>query len=132
MPEELLYIGKPMQVQPENLPLKHLAASLREGKSVVAILEPGDGTAYQLLIVPCWAEQVQTYLGRFGIPAGNARKYLLAVKLGQDSSRGVWIPMDETTRTHHTNGLTDDEWSQELLAWWLTHLIEAIEAIDRL
>ena len=132
IPELKYHTGKTMQVEPENLPLAHIATSLLEGKPAVALLEPGDATAYHLLIVPCWAEQVHTYLGRFGIPAGSARKYLLVVKLDQDTSRGVWIPLCEATRPHHTQGLTDNPWSVELLAWWISHLIEAIKIHERL
>ena len=118
--------GKPMVAEPINVPLQRLAALLREGQTVVAELEPGDATYYNLLIVPCWADTVHRYLESFGIPPGSASNYLLVVKLEQECSRAAWILTDGAVGRHDTVPLTNNPWSQELLAWWLSHLVEAM------
>ena len=118
--------GRAMKAEPVNLGMLNVANYLECGETVVVELEPGDGTYYSLLLVPCWAEGVANYLDRWGITAEGAHKYLMVVKLEQEGSHAVWIPMQETIQEHHVAHLSTSAWSQRLFAWWFGELFEVM------
>ena len=120
----LMFQGKPMVADPINRSLQALAEALLRGRTVVAELEPGDATYYNLLIVPCWADGVRRHLGRYGVPIDAADRYLVVVKMSDVGGAAAWIPVTYgTVAAHDTEALSTNPWTCELLAWWLSQLI---------
>lgn len=131
MTTELLYHGKAMNPVPSNGLISGFADSLHNKEAVVVKLEPGDATHYALLIVPCWTEQIRHDLGRYGIPAKQAEEYLFVSKLGDQESTGCFIHNHLPTLEFGVEPLSNNKWSQLVLAWWLTQLWEAIVEVRR-
>ena len=122
---KLLYHGRPMAFAPINVSVLHLIQTLHKGTPQVVVLEPGDATRYMLLLLPLdLGDEVSSYLGDLGIPAAEADRYLFVSKLSHDVCLGTWVPFgpDVHVGTYDVTDLTPNEWSRELLAWWLTHL----------
>ncbi len=120
--------GKLMEVQPINVRLSEVVGTLRLNEPIVAILEPGDATRYTLLLVPMRVgDGVSPYLQGFGIQQEDADRYLFVSKLSGYECPGTWVPfvIDRPVGVHDVTELTDNPWSQQLLAWWLTNLCEA-------
>ena len=127
---DLIYRGKPMTVEPANRSLAGVAELLRTGRSVIAELEPGDATYYNLLLVPCWAPGISGHLGRFGVPSGSAHRFLIVVKVDEEGGGMTFVPTDgQKIGVWDTLHLSSNEWSQELFAWWLSHLITALNEV---
>lgn len=115
--------GAEMKLAPVNLPYDDVISALRGNAPVVVILEPGDATRYTLLLQPVAMPFIGGYLGAFGIPAYDADRYLLVTRLGSQGMRTVWLPLhDGPIAEHHVAGLTANEWSRALYAWWLRHV----------
>lgn len=113
--EQLNYMGQAMNPEPDNIRLSVIADALREGRSVVVVLEPGDATKYRLLLTPCWALGVCYELGDIGIPPQNSHDYLLVTKFDGHSGDAFFAYAD----VQHFDISVSNEWSCELLAWWL-------------
>lgn len=129
----LLYNTRPMKVEPINLDLSDIAQTLREGRAAVAELEPGDGTYYNLLLVPCDAPNVKGGFRRFGISHEAAHRYLLVVLVrDRRPDRAVFVQWDGVIREHDVVGLEENGWSQTFLAWWLNALREVagVDVLD--
>ncbi|NIN68869.1 MAG: hypothetical protein GTO63_30120 [Anaerolineae bacterium] len=120
--EELIYPfnGRAMHPEPLDRTLDDVAVGLRAGESVSVVLEPGDATRYNLCLVPCWSPLVYDSLGSVGIPKSRANEYLLVVKF--DSSGGSsWFAHSQIEH-YDVGGGVQNQWSRELLAWWLREL----------
>lgn len=121
--------GVLMKVEPINATMKEVVESARCGEQQVVILEPGDATRYHLLLLPMLdTDLVSPHLQSFGIQPEDAHKYLFVSKLSGNECPGTWVPFGpgQKVGTHDVTELTTNEWSQVLLAWWLTNLNEAI------
>jgi len=114
-----------MRADPVNRSLVTVAAMLRGGTPTVALLEPGDHTHYGLLLTPAWAPGVDGALDRAGVPPGG--RYLLVTRLG-DEVRSAWL--HEGVLPFDLEPLSHNGWTQELLAWWLNGLWEAIARVE--
>lgn len=126
--EPLVYRnGKTMAVEPINATMEDLAYHLHRDEPVVAQLEPGDATYYNLLLVPTHIPTLCGQFGRYGVPEVSADQYLIAIKMDDQDLRGCWIPKFEPTDTHHVAPLSPNEWSQAFLAWWFRHLLAAMD-----
>lgn len=117
----LEYNGRPMRWDPINVSPERIQACLDVDEPVVVQLEPGDATRYTLMLVP---SPVMPWLRGFGIPETEADLWLLVVKLASDGRRDgwAWVPWRPGAEvgTHDVAELDQNEWSQELLSWWLT------------
>ncbi len=122
--EELKYMGQALSAEPINLPLSAVAAALRGGDSVLAILEPGDATRYQLCLVPCWAPGLRSDLGAIGVPPQRAREYLLVAKFLGHGGDVFFASSD--VRAFDLDAV-QNEWSRELLSWWLRRLWKELD-----
>lgn len=121
MAETLKYGAKEMRPSPINTTLGDIVTCLEHGHHPVIVeLEPGDGTYYNLLIVPAWAAYVAPRLARFGIPADRAMGWLIVTKLTDQQGQAFYATADVGPWDLH--GI-DNEWSRELLAWWLRAIL---------
>lgn len=125
----LEYHGRPMRSEPvSGYSLLHVADALNEGEPVVVALEPGDHTNYTLLIVPAWAKRIRGQLVRFGITSAHSRDYLLVTKLGDQQGETFYATSDVGAWDLH--GI-DNDWTRELLVWWLRILWEQITLLRK-
>lgn len=120
--EPLAYHGRALTPAPINADLEDLVEALAGGRTVVAELEPGDATYYNLVITPCWAPQVRRSLGRFGVPDRSADRYLLVTCLRDDGGPSFFA---QSHVGDYDVPLTN-AWSRELVAWWLRGLWQAL------
>ena len=124
---ELMYNGKPMKVQPIGpYTITDYARWIREGKAVAVELEPGDGTYYNLLIVPCHAPQLLGRLERFGIPITEAHQYLIVTYLKDDGGPTYVVPMFSVDH-HMDDGRIHNSWTKRLIIWWLSNFCDCVE-----
>ncbi len=118
-----------MAFEPINMAISEVVGTLRLNEPVVVILEPGDATRYTLLLVPMRrGDSVSPHLQGFGIQASEADRYLFVSKLSGDECPGTWVPFGplfSKVGVHDVTELTDNDWSQMFLSWWLTNLCEA-------
>lgn len=117
--------GKMMTSEPINMGITEVAAMLRLNQPVVAILEPGDATRYTLLLVPIGdGDQVSPYLGWLGIQEEDADNYLFVSNLHPEECPGTWVPFGPGVEVgiYDVTDLSKNEWSRNLIAWWLTEL----------
>lgn len=129
MAEELTYFvnGKALNPEPLNMTLHNMAVALKEGNTVVANLEPGDASFYALLIVPCWGPNLRESLGRWGVPPFASKDYCLVTQLRDHVSKTAWITIDGPIQLHQMTLLNDNEWTQQVFAWWFENLREELE-----
>lgn len=127
MMSELTYHGRELTAEPVNMPLGEVAERLRRREPVVAVLEPGDGTCYQTLLVPCAAPGVQGHLGRIGVPEHESGNYLIVSLIEWRNSETIVVPWDRQIGTHHVDRISANEWTHTFFAWWLTRLRAAFE-----
>lgn len=127
----LLYNGRQMNPEPRNPPGLGLALDLKsvarllqlDAYPLIVELEPGDGTYYNLLIVPAWSEFTTTHLGRYGIPPDKTRDFLIVTKLSDGESQTFFAADDVGEWDLH--GI-ENNWSRELIVWWLRFLWQHI------
>ena len=121
--------GKLMNSTPINMAISEVVGNLRLNEPVVVILEPGDATRYTLLLVPMrQGDSVSPHLGSMGIPEEVADTYLFVSNLSDSECPGTWVPygLGIQVGTYDVTELSRNEWSQRLIAWWLTNLCEAL------
>jgi len=125
---QLTYGSKAMHPEPVNMTMQDLVHELAGAEDspnpVIVELEPGDGTYYNLLIVPAWHIDVGTFLGRYGIQVEEAERYLIVTKLDDQQGRAFYATKDVGEWDLH--GIEND-WTRELLVWWLKILWGLIE-----
>lgn len=117
--------GVQMTFAPVNVPVVDMIRLLHQGVAQVVILEPGDATRYTLLIFPLdRGDNVSAHLDAIGIRGEDAHRYLFVSKLSPDECPGTFVLFgaDVPVGTYDVVELTENEWSRELLAWWLTTL----------
>lgn len=119
MSETLEYAGKQVVAEPINMSLDMAATYLRDARPCVVELEPGDVTYYNLLIVPAWRVGVGSYLQRFGIAPGRASEYLIVTKLTDVGGLTFFATREVGSWDLE---IIPNEWTRELLAWWLREL----------
>src|SRR5947208_2980472 len=115
-----------MNPEPVNQSLARLATCLVQGDHpVIAELEPGDATYYNLLLVPAWAAYVAPHLGRFGIPLTKAHDYLIVTRLTDTEGQTFYC-----TRQIGDWDLEiiPNAWTRTVLVWWLKILWLHLEA----
>lgn len=121
--------NKLMNPEPINRKFCSVSTVLKDEHPLVVQLEPGDGTHYSLLITPAAHPYIQHSLGRWGIPDDIAQDYLLVTKLDQmGPMASIWINVKTEIGVWQTAKLSPNEWSQELLAWWLNLVCEDLRA----
>lgn len=119
--KELRHFNRVMHWGPANIGPDVLLQLLHQGMQVHVQLEPGDGTRYDLLLT--WLPAVRTafHLG------DEARDGLLVTRVvgGQVVGSAVygWFSYGAIARIANGN-----EWSAELLSWWLDELLERVAA----
>lgn len=122
--EKLTYNGRELSAEPSGMTLARVARILEDDKPVSVLLEPGDATAYHLLLVPCGYEHVRSTLGWAGVPEGVAEDYLLVISLDPRGGTEI-IPWDgRKISLEYVVQLEANDWSRSLLAWWLDTLLE--------
>jgi len=125
--EDLNYNGTPMKWEPINTETEPLLDMLHDSEPVVVKLEPGDASHYALLLVPCGASGIAGHLGRFGVPAADAERYCIVVRLDDKKGDQAFIRMEAACGTWDTHALSRDSvWTARLLAWWFRGLREKI------
>jgi hypothetical protein len=121
--DALLYHNKPMQAGACTPSLDRIVSALKGDEPVMVLLEPGDATRYTLLLVPTWAREVRGQLAHYGVPEDEAHRYLLVTKLdGDHSGQMAWASKD----VGPWDLPFDNEWTRELLTWWLRSLWELL------
>lgn len=117
----------PMRFEPaRGGSLSVVAARLTAGDTVHVSLEPGDGTRYDLLIVPCWSPGLRDFAY-----LGDVRYHGLVIVRTDDPSsmRGTVY-----TRDGYRGALewpaNNNAWSIDVFDWWLNkHLWPRIDAV---
>lgn len=116
--ETLLYHGKPLKTEPRNTSLHEVAEMLEYGRAVSVHLEPGDGSRYDLLLVPLWATDVRSLAQQFEdesireksvMYVFDARKHESVV--GAAIERGGYYGSLQTLAA-------GNEWTMTFLEWW--------------
>lgn len=102
---ELKYAGRIMKRAPSDQSWSQMIRRLREGLSGNIILEPGDGTRYDLTIIMRSLSEVWVVRWVGGRPLGPP----------------VYLPAWDAKEAAKllSNG---NEWSRTLLEWWLENL----------
>lgn len=120
---DLTYNGKPMTFDPINMDVERMIQLLHQGTPQVVNLEPGDATRYDLLLLPLNLD-VGLYLGNHGIEPHTYGGYLFVSWLSDEVCPGTWVPfsVDMMVDVWDVAGLSNNGWSRQLLAWWLTSL----------
>lgn len=124
-PERLIYGLVEMRAEPINGTLEQIAAALHNGHPVIAELEPGDATYYNLLISPAWGAGIRGSLGRFGIPLRAVEGYLIVTKL--TDTGGITFYVTDRVGTWDLEEHIRNPWTRELLVWWLLQLWDEIK-----
>ncbi len=124
MIESLEYHGKEMNPFPTDTSLTSLVHDLMVGRSATVELQPGDGTRYELLLVPMWENTVRLV----GWGAEDSYNGLVAVRLRGGYPAGASIVF--LNRPNAVNELSrlsgDNDWTATLLEWWFQHLAALI------
>jgi hypothetical protein len=109
--------------------ISRVAALLDAGQVVSVQLEPGDGTRYDLVIVPLWSQHVDAYA--LGYASESLRECLLILNAQSASNaRGATIRRNGYYRVLNECGAWESLWSTTFLQWWFEcNLWPRIEAI---
>lgn len=118
--------GKPLAVEPINTTRESVVRRLRDGVSVCVQLEPGDGTHYGLMLTPLGTPDVMGGLGRLGIPPLDALGYLWCTDVVNKRGCPVRFPSPWVLGPHDFEDMSNNKWSQVLLAWWFNRLREVV------
>lgn len=115
---KLMYHGMEMRLEPINVPMYLIASELNKNNPSLALLEPGDGTRYEIILVPCWSSNIRLGLASNGIRPTDAKDYVLCVKIN-----GIQTSFfaTEHVQEYDIEGVNND-WTCRFLAWWLRHL----------
>jgi len=118
---ELLYRGVPMRAEPVNVSLADVVTALYEGRIAEVQLEPGDQTRYDLVLIPDTALPLLFQVHRDDPTCG-----IMAVRVvgGEPCKSLCLMPWERWKFGQLSEG---NEWTAELLAWWLGILFDAIE-----
>lgn len=116
--------GRALSEEPKNRTISTIALLLHEANPVRAVLEPGDGTRYDLLLVPMWNPTAALWHGR------DVKDFILVVNsvanhAGSLSRRGD---------VHHgslQHAARADDWTARVLHWFMTHVWARLEAVRR-
>lgn len=114
MPERLEFNGKPMDYMPINIGFEQAAEVFTIlGKPITVVLEPGDATRYELMLVPhgkwskltCWSPSdfVVTVV-----------RYVSGEAVEADTFRWSTFGYHDLTNLGRNN-----QWTRKFLAWWL-------------
>jgi hypothetical protein len=122
--------GQPMNPEPIGATLSAKAALLDAGETTYVHLEPGDGTRYELLLVPMWAPHVNAAALLY-LPPACARASILVLNVLDEHDVGGAVV---TRRGSYTRlrecGAFAAPWTRTLLEWWFErHLWPRIDAI---
>lgn len=119
--------GRTMDLVPKNITMEACGALLRRSLPVVVQLEPGDATHYALLLTPCWSPGLQQALGRYGIPIGEASRYLLVTQLidGDGQQPTIWW-LWEHPQAFLLEDLARNPWTQQIVLAFLIRLGEEL------
>lgn len=125
MIEALSHGGKLMKSDTiEGVTVDQLAEALERGDGVCVELEPGDGTYYNLIILPTWAPEFRNKFRRFGINPGCDKDYLIVTRMNDDGGQTFifqsWGEVWDLAE-HIRN-----EWTVIFFTWWLKNLWRAI------
>lgn len=115
---ELLYRDKPMTREPSNIEFDVVIARLKQGLSVAVILEPGDGTRYDLHIA-YMDEQSRLMVMRTSGSGGYMRAAGILDCWSMDSSenqQAITILADH------------NDWTRDVFAWWFAQVVAALES----
>lgn len=97
----LLYHGKPMEPEPINLRLSEIYPRLATGQPIHAVLEPGDATRYELVIM---------WLLHYGY-------FVARIERGDDTPRGVYLA--EHYDIEELLPLGSNPWTIQVFDWWI-------------
>lgn len=121
-----VYSGQPMSAGPEGASLADVAARLLRRETVHVTLQPGDFSRYDFVIVPL--DAITSADGsRRGLESWGDDARLLVVRLvgmRPVCAAVCWPGMWEGELSDLARG---NEWSHELLAWWIDELFAAME-----
>lgn len=120
--KQLSYNGTPMRWEPSNWPGNTLLNALDAECACSVVLEPGDATRYDLIIVPLGGEHVHI--------AGCDSKYLLVTRVGskRDFTTALLSPWNLSIVARELAQGWD--WTEVLLTWWLDALREKLYGED--
>lgn len=121
---KLSYHGKELRLEPINATMGVIAAELLKGHPALAILEPGDATRYEVILVPCWSSNIRLGLASQGIRPTETDDYLLCAKL--NGNTGTFFATEHVQE--YDIETIHNEWSCHFLAWWLRNLWREINA----
>lgn len=115
---ELLYHGKLMDPEPTGtMSLKAAAILLAAGNAVGVELQPGDGTAYRLLLAPAW---IPIYRDASGGGVGDGAGYLIVSLFNLGTMYPLRRHAVPTYIAEHMK--ITNAWTATFLAWWLDQL----------
>jgi hypothetical protein len=107
-----------MQPEPVGMSVAAVAARLDKGETVSVQLQPGDGTRYDLLLVPVWAEHVGAW--SLGFTENGKRQTLFVINAQSPSKlRGTYVMRGGYYGVLLECGAWYAPWSVTLLEWWL-------------
>lgn len=131
---ELEYRGRALSAEPSNASLAYVANLLNVGRPAYVCLEPGDATRYDLLIVPF--NGICNGPNEPGLPTWNpAETHLVVTRLvgmRPGPSAVIWRDCwDGEHRELALYGVSVNEWTHQVFAWWFARLWEALSLLGR-
>lgn len=113
---------KALTFEPVGQTIKDVAKRLFDGAAVGVVLEPGDMTRYNLVLVGCWAPTIRSVCP--GTEDGG--DYILVSKVG-DGCEPIGR-LDHWTSLQGRGSVTQNEHSAMVISEFLGHVWKAIDA----
>lgn len=114
--KDLDYFGKPLRWEPVRSDEPDCAEAVRQGVPLYVVLEPGDGTRYDLVV---------SRLARAERLPGEPMQFVVSRIQSGTHVASQLFDAEKPDASAIANG---NDWSATVLAWWLSELAERVEA----
>lgn len=119
-----------MDPEPKNGTLSLFAALLAAGETVYVNLQPGDGTRYNLMLVPLWAAHLGTLKQDWSPECWQDTLYVLNVTAHDDVTGCTTTYASGNYGAVLSTAAKGYEWTARIIEWWLEfHLWPRIRAV---
>ncbi len=119
---QLLHHGREMNRHPINMTFSRLVSLLRRGETCHVVIEPGDGTRYELLIVP----QNNGLVKLDGVSFDSL--FVVLIDPDMHTGKGTILTTPKAVGSKIARDLRPTiSWTATLLTWWLTDLLAATQ-----
>lgn len=127
-PRDLTYNGRAITLDRCDPPLEDIATAVTDGRPVYVVLQPGDGTRYDLMVSPL---PVSGTRGLAGWRPSEVVAMVAVTYLREDAEgayRTALVRVDRDPATHQFAALHPNPWTGLLLTWFWAHVVDAVRA----